>query len=49
MKPTYHYYNIIKTMNKGYNQLKDLAITRRTMCARLPDYVRNAHPDYFVI
>lgn len=46
MKPTYHYYNIIKIMSKGYNQLKDLTIIRHTMDVRLHDYVTNAHLDY---
>lgn len=47
MKPTYHYYSIIKIMNKAYNQLEDLTIIRHTMDVRLHDYVRNAHLDYF--
>lgn len=45
MEPTYHYYNIIKIMNKGYNQQKDLTIIRHTMDRRLHDYVRNTHLD----
>lgn len=49
MKPTYHYYNIMKIMNKGHNQLKDLTIIRRTKDVRLRDCVRNDHLDYFLL
>lgn len=46
MKPAYHYCNIIKIKNKGYNQMKDPTIIRRTMEVRRRDHVRNAHLDY---
>lgn len=41
MKPAYHYCNIIKIKNKGYNQMKDPTIIRRTMEVRRRDHVRN--------
>lgn len=47
MKPTSHYCNIIKIMNKGSNQLKDQTIIRGTVDVRLHDCVRNIYLDYF--